>query len=138
MDEKKIIELLAEYLQKTDRMLDRMDQHDIFFEKQFARLDIAFQTLIAHSEKVESIQHETKEIHLEIREIQQEVKDLHHKSVDIQLDIKGIHLEIKEIQQESFGIKKEILKQQSVNETLLKEILSISKRVLSIENKSVK
>ena len=32
-NEEKIIELLAEYLQKTDRILDRLDSHDHLFEE---------------------------------------------------------------------------------------------------------
>lgn len=86
MNENKIIELLAEYLQKTDRMLDKMDQHEKIFDKQFERMDLAYQVLISHSEKIEDLQSQTKEI-------------------------------------------------QQRNEALLKEILSISKRVQTIEGK---
>jgi len=86
MNENKIIELLAEYLQKTDRMLGKMDQHEKIFDKQFERMDLAYQILISHSEKTEDLQNQTKEI-------------------------------------------------QQRNEALLKEILSISKRVQTIEGK---
>lgn len=86
MNENKIIELLAEYLQKTDRMLGKMDQHEKIFDKQFERMDLAYQILISHSEKIEDLQNQTKEI-------------------------------------------------QQRNEALLKEILSISKRVQTIEGK---
>ena len=61
--------LLAEYLQKTDRLLDRMDMHDILFEKQFARMDLAYQVIVTHSEKIESLERQTKEIQEETREI---------------------------------------------------------------------
>ena len=60
MDESKILELLAEYLRKTDRVLDRLDSHDVLFDKQFKRLDIAYQVLVNHSEKIESLQQQTQ------------------------------------------------------------------------------
>jgi uncharacterized coiled-coil DUF342 family protein len=95
-----IIELLAEYLQKTDRILDRMDKHDEMFEKQLARIDLAYQVIITHSEKIELLQEQSKDL-----------------------------------QQQSKDLRLEMLKQESKNETLLGEILSISRRVRTIEAK---
>lgn len=100
-----LIELLAEYLQKTDRLLDRMDKHDVLFEKQFARMDLAYQVIVTHSERIEILQEETK--------------DLQRQTKDLQLQTKELQLQTKEIQQR--------------NDSTFKEILSISKRVQTIE-----
>lgn len=99
--DKRITELLAllsEYLQKTDRLLVRMDEHDLLFERQFARMDMAYQVIVTHSEKIEALQKQTKEI-----------------------------------QVESLGLKKDMLKQETKNEAIFNEILSISKRVQTLE-----
>lgn len=81
-----LIELLVEYLQKTDRLLDRMDNHDLefskheqLFEKQFARMDLAYQVMVTHSEKIVSLQQETKEIYQEILSISKRVKSIEDK-----------------------------------------------------------
>ena len=100
-----LIELLAEYLQKTDRLLDRMDKHDILFEKQFARMDLAYQVIVTHSERIEILQEETKDLQRQTKDLQQQTKEL--------------QLETKEIQQR--------------NDSTFKEILSISKRVQTLE-----
>lgn len=100
-----LIELLAEYLQKTDRLLDRMDKHDVLFEKQFARMDLAYQVIVTHSERIEILQEETK--------------DLQRQTKDLQLQTKELQLQTKEIQQR--------------NDSTFKEILSISKRVQTLE-----
>ena len=72
MDNKRIlelIELLSEYLQKTDRILDKMDRHDVsfdkyfeLFDKQFKRMDMAYQVIVGHSEKIEVLHGETKHL----------------------------------------------------------------------------
>lgn len=59
--------LLAEYMQKTDRLLDRMDKHDILFEKQFARMDVAYQVIVAHSEKIDVLQQRANETQEELK-----------------------------------------------------------------------
>jgi|GEM_PF-2539501 len=100
-----LIELLGEYLQKTDRLLDRMDKHDILFEKQFARMDLAYQVIVTHSERIEILQEETKDLQRQTKDLQQQTKEL--------------QLETKEIQQR--------------NDSTFKEILSISKRVQTLE-----
>ena len=100
-----LIELLAEYLQKTDRLLDRMDKHDVLFEKQFARMDLAYQVIVTHSERIENLQDQTKDLQLQTKDLQQQTKEL--------------QLQTKEIQQR--------------NDSTFKEILSISKRVQTIE-----
>lgn len=100
-----LIELLAEYLQKTDRLLDRMDKHDVLFEKQFARMDLAYQVIVTHSERIEILQEETKDLQRQTKDLQQQTKEL--------------QLQTKEIQQR--------------NDSTFKEILSISKRVQTLE-----
>ncbi|MCE2893314.1 MAG: hypothetical protein LW721_02660 [Flammeovirgaceae bacterium] len=86
-NEEKIIELLAEYLQKTDRILDRLDSHDHLFEEILKRID-------ASSQQIHQLQTETKEL------------------------------------------RSESLKHEIKNDVLLKEILSISKRVMTLEEKN--
>ncbi len=82
-NEEKIIELLAEYLQKTDRILDRLD----LFGEILKRIDIS-------SQQIHQLQTETKEL----------------RSESLKHDIK--------------------------NDVLLREILSISKRVMTLEEKN--
>ena len=93
-NEEKIIELLAEYLLKTDRILDRLDSHDHLFKEVLARID-------KKSEQIDELQMQTKEL-------QRETKELRSES----------------------------LKHEIKNDVLLKEILSISKRVLTLEEKT--
>lgn len=66
-NEDKIIELLSEYLQKTDRVLDRLDKHDELFKNQ---LDVLFQ----HSKQIETLQKQTETLQKEAlkRSIHQE------------------------------------------------------------------
>ena len=100
-NEEKIIELLAEYLLKTDRVLDRLDSHDHLFKEVLARID-------KKSEQIDELQMQTKELQRETRELQQQTKDLRSES----------------------------LKHEINNDVLLKEILSISKRVWTLEEKT--
>lgn len=93
-NEEKIIELLAEYLLKTDRILDRLDSHDHLFKEVLARID-------KKSEQIDELQMQTKEL-------QRETKELRSES----------------------------LKHEIKNDVLLIEILSISKRVLTLEEKT--
>jgi hypothetical protein len=64
--EAKIIELLAEYLQKTDRILDRLDKHDSIFEKQF-------KVMMEHSKQIESLRKETLKHSIHQEEILKEI-----------------------------------------------------------------
>lgn len=100
-NEEKIIELLAEYLLKTDRILDRLDSHDHLFKEVLARID-------KKSEQIDELQMQTKELQRETRELQQQTKELRSES----------------------------LKHEIKNDVLLKEILSISKRVWTLEEKA--
>jgi septal ring factor EnvC (AmiA/AmiB activator) len=93
-NEERIIELLVEHLQKTDRILDRLDSHDGLFEEMLKRIDIT--------------QQQTQELQNQTKELQKETKDLRSES----------------------------LKHEIRNDVLLKEILSISKRVMTLEEKN--
>jgi uncharacterized coiled-coil DUF342 family protein len=93
-NEDRIIELLAEYLQKTDRILDRLDSHDQLFEEMLKRIDICSK--------------QTQELQIQTKELQKETKELRSES----------------------------LKHEIKNDVLLKEILSISKRVMTLEEKT--
>ncbi len=79
-NEEKILELLAEYLVKTDRSLER----------------------------IEELQRETRELQKETLELRKETLEL----------------------------RKEFLKHEIRNDVLLKEILSISRRVITLEEKN--
>ncbi len=109
-----LIELLAEYLQKTDRLLERMDRndqksahYDELFEKQFARMDLAYQVIVTHSEKIENLQQQTQTLQQHTQTLQQQTQTLQQQTQTLQDETKEI----------------------------FKEILSISKRVLTIEGK---
>ncbi len=114
-----LIELLAEYLQKTDRLLDRMDKHDILFEKQFARMDLAYQVIVTHSERIENLQDQTKDLQLQTKDLQLQTKDIQQQTKELYQQTKELQLQTKEIQLR--------------NDSTFKEILSISKRVQTIE-----
>ncbi len=149
-----LIELLAEYLQKTDRLLDRMDKHDILFEKQFARMDLAYQVIVTHSERIEILQDQTKDIQLQTKDLKQQTKDIQQQTKDFQLQMKDLHpqtndlqhqtkelyqqtkelqLQTKEIYKEIKVLQLETKEIQQRNDSTFKEILSISKRVQTIE-----
>ncbi|HEY5823961.1 MAG TPA: hypothetical protein VIT44_06345 [Cyclobacteriaceae bacterium] len=51
-DEGKIIELLSDYLKKTDQLLERMDNSD-------KKMQLAYDILIKHSEEILSLRKET-------------------------------------------------------------------------------
>jgi septal ring factor EnvC (AmiA/AmiB activator) len=93
-NEERIIELLVEHLQKTDRILDRLDGHDGLFEEMLKRIDIT--------------QQQTQELQNQTKELQKETKELRSES----------------------------LKHEIKNDVLLKEILSISKRVMTLEERN--
>ena len=114
-----LIELLAEYLQKTDRLLDRMDKHDILFEKQFARMDLAYQVIVTHSERIENLQDQTKDLQLQTKDLQLQTKDIQQQTKELYQQTKELQMQTKEIQLR--------------NDSTFKEILSISKRVQTIE-----
>ncbi len=84
--EDKILELLAEYLKKTDQTLERMD--------------LAYDVLIKHSE--------------ELVELRKSSEKNQHEIVEL---------------------RKESIKREIQQDVLLKEILSISRRVGTLEDK---
>ena len=71
--EEKIIELLAEYLQKTDRILERMDKHDSVFEKQFKVIESLQRESLEHSKQIESLRKETLKHSIQQEEILKEI-----------------------------------------------------------------
>ncbi len=71
-NEDRIVELLAEYMQKTDRILDEMAKNgkanaefQKIFQNQLNRMDVAYQIIVGHSEKIEGLQKECKELRSE-------------------------------------------------------------------------
>lgn len=86
-NEERIIELLAEYLLKIDRSLDR----------------------------IEALQKQT-------HDLQKQTHDLQKQTL--------------ELQKETKELRSESLKHEIKNDVLLKEILSISKRVMTLEEKN--
>lgn len=112
MNEDKILELLAEYLRKTDQMMERLDKQasiwarqeeyrakqeerqskqeerqakqeerqakqderyarqEEFRARQDRRLDMAYQVLITHSEKIEKLQLESNKLQEQTRKIE--------------------------------------------------------------------
>jgi peptidoglycan hydrolase CwlO-like protein len=107
-NEERIIELLAEYLQKTDRILDRLDSHDHLFEETLKRIDL-------NTKQTQELQNQTRELQNQTRELQNQTKEL---------------------QKETKELRSESLKHEIKNDVLLKEILSISKRVMTLEEKT--
>ena len=101
MDEGKILELLAEYLRKTDRLIEKWDKHDLLFDKQFKRLDIAYQVLVTHSEKIEELQRESKELRLQTKELQQQTLNIQQETKNIKLQTKESKEELKAFMMES-------------------------------------
>ena len=94
MDNKRIlelIELLSEYLQKTDRILDKMDRHDVLFDKyfelfdkQFKRMDMAYQVIVGHSEKIEVLQGGTKHLQDESNKLMTEILSISRRVRNIE------------------------------------------------------
>lgn len=79
--EDRILELLAEYLKKTDQTMERMDASNKRMDESNKRMDLAYDVLIKHSEELielrkvsEKNQNEIVELRKETikREIQQE------------------------------------------------------------------
>ena len=104
--EDKILELLAEYLKKTDQTLERMD--------------LAYDVLIKHSEEL-----------IELRKVsEQNQKQIEQNQKQIEQN----QQEIVELRKESLDLRKESIKHEIQQDVLLKEILSISRRVGNLED----
>ncbi len=65
--EDKILELLAEYLKKTDQTLERIEETNKRIDQSNKRMDLAYGILVQHSEELISLRQEARK-----REIQQE------------------------------------------------------------------
>ena len=112
--EERIIELLSEYLIKTDRILEEMVKNDLKFSEQN-------KSIIAQSESI-TAQNESITAQNERITAQNERIDLAYQAL-----LKHAE-EIKQLRQET-------LKHEIQNQEILKEIFSISKRVSNIEDK---
>ncbi len=66
--EDKILELLAEYLKKTDQTIEQMDLANKRMDESNKRMDLAYDVLIKHSEELIDLRKE-----LIKREVQQDV-----------------------------------------------------------------
>ena len=118
--EDRILELLAEYLKKTDQTIERMDgankRMDDANKRMDAgnkRMDLAYDVLIKHSEEL-----------IELRKVseknQQEIIELRNESINLR--------------NESLDLRKVSIKHEIQQDVLLKEILSISRRVGNLED----
>jgi len=166
MDEKRIIELLAEYLLKTDRMLDKMDKHEQLLEKQFDRLDVSYLVLVAHSEKIddtreqttelqrqtgqlqkqneklqlhtEKLQQQTEKLQQQTEKLQQQTEELQQQTGEIHLQTAELKNQTKELRQQTKEGKAETAKinRQLLRQTTLNE--SLLKEILALSKKVVK
>jgi len=105
--EERIIELLSEYLIKTDRILEEMVKNDLKFSEQNKSIIAQSESITAQNERITA---------------QNERIDLAYQAL-----LKHAE-EIKQLRQET-------LKHEIQNQEILKEIFSISKRVSNIEDK---
>ena len=94
MVEKRILELiefLAGHIQKIDRLLDKMDSRDVLFDKyfelfdkQFKRMDMAYQVIVGHSEKIEVLHGETKHLQDESNKLMTEILSISRRVRNIE------------------------------------------------------
>ncbi len=124
-NESKILELLAEYLRKTDRLIEKMDKFEVMFEKQSQRLDVSYQVLISHSEKIESLQQESKDIRLVTMDLQRQTLDLQHQTKELQNQTKEIQIQVGQESQKS----------SARSDALVRELIGLSKKVKTLERK---
>jgi uncharacterized coiled-coil DUF342 family protein len=121
-NEDKIVELLAEYLLKTDRALANIEA----LQKQ--TLEIQKQT--------RDLQQQTHNLQQQTRDLQQQTRDLQQQTHDQQQQTHNLQQQSNEFKNEMKELRGESLKHEIRNDVLLKEILSISKRVLTLEEKA--
>lgn len=69
--EDKILELLAEYLKKTDQTLESIEETNKRIDQSNKRMDLAYGILVQHSEELISLRKEARQEALK-REVQQE------------------------------------------------------------------
>jgi uncharacterized protein (DUF342 family) len=134
--EDRIVEILAEYLQKTDRILDRFEKSDRRSEKTDRNISIMSKAihendsktqkvLVQHSEELKALKKESHELRKEFgRESQELRKEFGKETQELR----------KEFGRETQEIRKELLKIELQNNSMLKELLSISRRVASLED----
>ena len=135
MDESKILELLSEYLRKTDRVLDRLDSHDELFEKQLGRIDLAYQVIIGHSEKHDNhkehfaiLEKQIESAHKRTEILQQQTERMEQQTVRLEQQTQILDQHTKEIQEQTKIIHRE-------SKSMMKELARLSKKVNFFERK---
>ena len=142
MDESKILELLSEYLRKTDRVLDRLDSHDELFEKQLGRIDLAYQVIIGHSEKhdnhkehfailekqIESAHKRTEILQQQTERMEQQTERMEQQTVRLEQQTQILDQHTKEIQEQTKIIHRE-------SKSMMKQLERLSKKVNVLERK---
>lgn len=131
--EERIIELLAEYLQKTDQILDQMKQTDRsvgIMSRAIAAQDVKYNEHAARFNEINlkfneirvEFQSEMKQMKTEYQSEMKEIKtDIRNLSSEFQSEIKEIKTDIRDLREDQ-GI-------------MLKELVSISKRFSVVESK---
>ena len=113
--EERIIELLAEYLQKTDQILDQMKQTD-------RSVGIMSRAIAAQDVKYNEHAARFNEINLKFNEIRVEFQsEMKQMKTEYQSEMKEIKTDIRDLREDQ-GI-------------MLKELVSISKRFSVVESK---
>jgi chromosome segregation ATPase len=113
--EDKIIELLSEYLQKTDRLLDRMEKTDRRMEQTDRNIEIMSKAILDHS--------------IKFNEITDDIRNLSKENNRLREDQGIVLKDIKRLGEENNNMRED-------QGTMLKELLSISKRVSKLEDKA--
>ena len=106
--EERILELLAEYLNKTDRILDRMEKTDKQSEKTEQSIQLLAKTVIEHD--------------LKFLTVQNWIRQINEDAAETRMNIKRLSEDGNRLRQE--------------NGILITELLSLSKRVTNVEGKS--
>jgi hypothetical protein len=119
--EDKIIELLADYLKKNDQLLDRMDRTD-------RSVDIMSKAILEHSIKFNKTSAEIKQLHEEqlgLREDQRQMRK----------DQLGLREDQVQMRKDQLGLREDQVQMRKDQGKMLKELISLSKRVSSVEKK---
>ncbi len=121
-NEEKILELLAEYLLKTDRSLERIE----VLQKQTHELQ----------SETRELQKQTHELQKQSLELQKQSLELQKETIELRKEAVELRKETSDLRKETSDLRRESLKHEIKNDVLLKEILSISRRVITLEEKN--